>query len=66
MVIAVIIAAAAIMAPGKGSEKNLKKSSPRKKGKSPLGFLIQNKARIGVIGTPINISPAYKRRRNIK
>ena len=56
--VAVIITAAAVMAPGKGSGKNPEKSSPRKKGKSPSGLLIQNGARVGVIGTPIDISPA--------
>ena len=36
VVIAVGVAAAVVMAPGKGSGKNLKKSSPQKKGGIPL------------------------------
>ena len=37
---AVIMAAAAVMAPGKGFKKNPEKSSPRRKGRFPLGLLI--------------------------
>ena len=44
VVMAVGMAAAVVMAPGKGSGKNLKKSSPRKKGGLPLGLLIQKGA----------------------
>ena len=58
IVMAVIMAAAVVIAPGKGSGKNPKKSSPRKKGRFTLGFLMQNGVCIGVIGIPINISPA--------
>ena len=58
MVIAVIITAAAVMAPGKCSEENPEKSSPRKKEKLSLGLPTQNKARVGVVGTLIDISPA--------
>ena len=38
--VAVGVAAVVAMAPGKGSGKNPKKSSPRKKGGLPLGLLI--------------------------
>ena len=58
VVVAVIMAAAVVMAPGKGSEKNPKKSSPRRKEKLPLGLLMRDGARIGVKSTPIDISPA--------
>ena len=40
VIIAVGMAAIMAVAPGKGSEENLKKSSPRKKGGFPSGFLI--------------------------
>ena len=66
IVVAVVIAAAAAMAPGKGSGKNPKKSSLRKKGKLPLGLLTRDGACVGVIGTPINVSPAKKGWRNVK
>ena len=39
VVMAVGITAAVVMAPGKSSGKNLKKSSPRRKGGFPLGLL---------------------------
>ena len=58
MAMAVSIAAAVVMAPGKGSGKNPEKSSPRRKGGFPSGLLIQKKARVGVIGIPLDISPA--------
>ena len=41
VVMAVIMAAAVVMAPGKGSGENPEKSSPRKKGGFPSGFLTQ-------------------------
>ena len=58
VVMVVIIAAAAVIAPKKGSGKNPEKLSPQRKGKFPSGFLIQNGARVGVIGALINILPA--------
>ena len=58
VVVAVIMAVAAVMAPGKGFKKNPKKSSPRRKGRLHLELLIRNKMRVGVISIPINISPA--------
>ena len=58
VIMAVIIAAAVVMAPGKGSGKNPEKCSPRRKGKFPSGFLIQDGVRVGVISIPINILPA--------
>ena len=58
MVMAVIMAAAAVVAPGKGSGKNPEKSSPRKKKIFPSGLLTRNETYVGVINTPINISPA--------
>ena len=39
-VVMVVMAAAVVMAPGKGSEKNPEKSFPRKKKGIPLGFSI--------------------------
>ena len=41
MAVAVGVAAAVVMTPGKGSGKNPKKSSLRKKGGFPLGLLIR-------------------------
>ena len=61
VVMAVGVAAAVVMAPGKGSGKNLKKSSPRKKGELPSGLLIRKGAQVGVIGAPFDISPAQKK-----
>ena len=52
---------AVVITPRKGSGKNPKKSSPRRKEGFPLGFLIQKGARVGVISAPINASPAQKR-----
>ena len=57
-VMAVIITAVMVMAPGKGSEKNLKKSSPQRKRGLPLGFLMRKGVQIGVINTPLDILPA--------
>ena len=59
MVVAVVTKAA-VMAPGKGSEKNPEKSSLRRGRRSPSRVLIQNGARVRVISAPINISPAQK------
>ena len=58
--VAVIMAVimAVVMAPGKSFKKNPEKSFPWRKGRSPSGLLTRDKARVGVIGTPINISPA--------
>ena len=58
VVVVVIMAAAVVIAPGKGSGKNPEKSSLRKKWRFPLGFLTRDRARVGVVGIPINISPA--------
>ena len=59
MAVAVAVVAAAVaVAPGKGSGKNLKKFSLRKKREIPLGFLMRKGARVGVIGAPLNTSPA--------
>ena len=58
VIIAVIMAAAMVMAPGKGSGENPEKSSLRKKGGFPSGLLIQKEARVRVIGVPFDISPA--------
>ena len=58
VIIAVGMAAAVVMAPRKGSGKNPEKSSPRRKGGFPLGFLMQKGVRIKVIRVPLNISPA--------
>ena len=56
--VAVGVAAAVIMAPGKSSGKNPKKSSLRRKGGLPLKLLTQEKVQVGVIKIPFNISPA--------
>ena len=59
MVIVVAVArAVVVMAPGKGFRKNPEKFSPRKKGGLPSGFLMREGAWVGVIGVPINTSPA--------
>ena len=58
VIITVVMAAAVVMAPGKGSGENPEKSSPRRKGGLPSGFLMQKGARMGVISTPIDILPA--------
>ena len=57
VVVAVIMAAIMVMAPGKGSGKNPEKSSLQKKGKFPSGLLTRDRARVRVIGAPINILP---------
>ena len=56
--IAVGMAAAVVMAPGKSSGKNPKKSSLRRKRGFPLRLSTQKGAQIGVINVPFNISPA--------
>ena len=58
VIMAVGITAAVIMAPGKGSGKNPEKSSPRRKGGLPLRLLTRKGAQMGVIGAPLDISPA--------
>ena len=65
MVMAVVTAAVA-MAPGKGSKKNPKKSSPRRKKGLPSGLLTQKGAQMGVIKAPLNALPAQKEQQNIK
>ena len=66
VVMAVVMAAAVVMAPGKGSGENPEKSSLRKEGGFPLGFLMREGVRVGVIGVPLNISPAQKERQDVK
>ena len=58
VIIAVGIPVMVVMAPGKGSGKNPKKSSLRRKGGLLSGFLMQKGARVGVIGAPFNTLPA--------
>ena len=60
VVMAVGMAAAVIMTPGKGSGKNPKKSSPRRKRGFPSGLLTREGAQMGVISAPLNVSPAQK------
>ena len=57
----VVIKAAGVMAPGKGSGKNPEKFSPRKKRGFPSGFPTQKRVQIRVISAPINTSPAQKK-----
>ena len=57
MVVAVITAVA-VMAPGKGSGENPEKSSLRREGKLSSRLPMRNGTCLGVIGTPINVSPA--------
>ena len=56
-VVVAVVVAAVVMAPGKGSGKNPEKSSPRRKGGFPLGFLTRKGVRVGVIGVPLDILP---------
>ena len=58
LIIAVVMAVAAVMTPGKGSGENLKKSSLWREGRFFLRFLMRDGACVGVIGIPINILPA--------
>ena len=44
VIMAVGVAAAVVIAPGKGSEKNPEKSSPRRKRGFPLGLLTRKRA----------------------
>ena len=53
-----VVMAAAVIAPGKGFRENPEKSSLRRGGRSPSGLLTRNGAQVGVIGAPIDISPA--------
>ena len=57
-VIIAVVAAAMVMAPGKGSGKNPEKSSPRRKKGFPSGLLTREGVQVGVIRAPLNISPA--------
>ena len=57
-VVMAVVITAVVMAPGKGSGKNPKKSSLRRKGGLPLGFLMREGARVGVIGAPLDTLPA--------
>ena len=58
VIMAVGMAVAVVIAPGKGFRKNPKKSSPRKEGGFSLGLLMREGAQMGVIKVPFNISPA--------
>ena len=60
VIMAVGVAAAVVVAPGKGSGKNPEKSSLRREEGFPLGFLIREGARVGVIGAPLDASPAQE------
>ena len=53
-----VVAAVMAVTPGKGSEKNPEKSSPRRKKGIPLGLPTQKEAQIGVISTSLNTLPA--------
>ena len=59
-VVMAVMAAAVVMAPGKGSGKNPEKDSLRKKRGVPLGLSTRKGARVGVIGVPLDASPAQK------
>ena len=58
VVVAVGMVAAVVVALGKGFGKNPEKSSLRRKGGFPLGFLMQKGVQVGVIKVPFNILPA--------
>ena len=58
VVMAMGVAVTVVMAPGKSSGENPKKSFPWRKGGFPLGLLIRKGIRVGVISIPLNISPA--------
>ena len=58
VVITMGVAAAVVITPGKGSGKNPKKSSPRRKRGLPLGLLIQKGVQVGVINAPLDTLPA--------
>ena len=60
VVAVVIITAATAVAPKKGSGKNPEKSSLQREGRLLSGLLTQDGARVGVIGTLIDISPAQE------
>ena len=53
-----VVTAAVVMAPGKGSGENPKKSFLRRERGIPLGLPMQKGVRIGVIGIPFNALPA--------
>ena len=55
--VAVVVAAVAIT-PGKGSGKNPEKSFSRRKKEVPLRFPMQKGVQVGVIGAPLDASPA--------
>ena len=57
---AVDVAAAVVMALGKGFGKNPEKSSPRRRGGIPSGFPMQKGVRIRVISIPLDALPAQK------
>ena len=60
VIMAVGVTAVVVITLRKDSGKNLKKSSLWKKGGLPSGLLMQKGARIGVIGAPLNTSPAQE------
>ena len=57
-VVMAVVAAAVVMAPGKGFEENPEKSFLRREGGFPLRFLIRKGIQVGVIGVPLNTLPA--------
>ena len=57
-VIMVMVAAAVVITPGKGSEKNPEKSFPRRERGVPSGLPTQKETRVGVIGAPLDTLPA--------
>ena len=57
VVVVIGVAAAVVMAPRKGSGENPEKSFPWREGGLPLGFLMQKRARVGVISAPFNALP---------
>ena len=57
-VVMAVVAAAVAMAPGKGSGENPEKSFPRRERGIPSGLPTREGVQVGVIGAPLNASPA--------
>ena len=52
-----VVAAAVVMAPGKGSRENPEKSSLQKERGIPLRFPTRKGVQVGVISAPLDASP---------
>ena len=65
-VVAAAAGAVAVVPSGEGSGENTEKSSLRRVVRSPSGVSARDGARVGVTGSPTDVSPAREGRRDVR